>query len=97
MRTHRFGKKLKLPATIAIKTSAQDIDVSRFIGKGRKGRARAEATRRPARAVEPRRGGGVTPRLDARAEERVRIGAEDSEFAAHSDSISPAQAPGSTQ
>jgi hypothetical protein len=48
MRTHRFGRKIKLPATIAIKHQLRKLmfeDAVKTAEAGARARARAEATR----------------------------------------------------
>jgi hypothetical protein len=69
MRTHRLEENSSFPRPIAIKHQLRTLMYREIDGKGR---ARAEAirgqpragTRRSARAVEPRRRGGVMPRRD---------------------------------
>jgi hypothetical protein len=58
MRTHRFGQKLKLPATIAIKHQLRKLMFEDALKKAEAGararaRARAEATRGQLREETP--------------------------------------------
>jgi hypothetical protein len=48
MRTHRFGRKLKLPATIAIKLQLRKLMFEDAVKKA-EGRARADALREETR------------------------------------------------
>jgi hypothetical protein len=52
MRTHRFGQKLKLPATIAIKHQLRKLTFEDALKKAEAG-ARAEATRGQLREETP--------------------------------------------
>jgi hypothetical protein len=52
MRTHRFGKKLKLPATIAIKHQIRKLMLEELVEKAEAG-AKAEAIRMATRETPP--------------------------------------------